>query len=105
MDSPGGPVVKTSPSNAGSVGSIPDRGVKIPHALRLNYQNINQKPYHNKLNKDRKNGPHEKKIFKKIKINKRLIAKMKDECVSRKDDNENSGTACRKMCCNFSHLK
>ena len=60
MDSPGGPVVKTSPSNAGSVGSIPDRGVKIPHALRLNYQNINQKPYHNKLNKDRK-----KKILKK----------------------------------------
>ena len=31
-DFPGGPVVKTSPSNAGSVGSIPGLGAKIPHA-------------------------------------------------------------------------
>ena len=29
---PGGPVVKNPPSNAGDVGSIPDRGTKIPHA-------------------------------------------------------------------------
>ena len=28
----GGPEVKSSPSNAGDVGSIPDRGTKIPHA-------------------------------------------------------------------------
>ena len=27
-----GPVVKTSPSNAGDVGSIPDQGADIPHA-------------------------------------------------------------------------
>ena len=32
-DSPGGPVVNTSPSSAGHVGSIPGRGAKIPHAL------------------------------------------------------------------------
>ena len=32
-DFPGGPVVKTSPSNAGDVGSIPGQGTKIPHAL------------------------------------------------------------------------
>ena len=31
-DFPGGPVVKTSPSHAGGVGSIPGRGAKIPHA-------------------------------------------------------------------------
>ena len=31
-DFPGGPVVKTSPSNTGSEGSIPGRGTKIPHA-------------------------------------------------------------------------
>ena len=31
---PGGPVVKTSPSNAGGVGSIPDQRAKIPHATR-----------------------------------------------------------------------
>ena len=32
-DFPGGPVVKTSPSNAESVGSIPGWGAKIQHAL------------------------------------------------------------------------
>ena len=31
-DFPGGPVVKTSPSNAGDAGSIPGPGAKIPHA-------------------------------------------------------------------------
>ena len=31
-DSPGGPVVKNPPSNAGDAGSIPGRGTKIPHA-------------------------------------------------------------------------
>ena len=33
-DFPGGPVVETSPSNAGGAGSIPGRGAKISHALR-----------------------------------------------------------------------
>ena len=32
-DFPGGPVVKTSPSNAGGAGSIPGRGAKIPRDL------------------------------------------------------------------------
>ena len=31
-DFPGGPVVMTSPSKAGGVGSIPGEGPKIPHA-------------------------------------------------------------------------
>ena len=31
-DFPGGPVVKTLPSSAVGMGSIPDRGAKIPHA-------------------------------------------------------------------------
>ena len=31
-DFPGGPVVKTSPSDAGGVGSISGQGAKIPHA-------------------------------------------------------------------------
>ena len=31
-DSPGGPVVKTPPSNARDGGSIPGRGTKIPRA-------------------------------------------------------------------------
>ena len=33
-DFPGRPVVKTSPSNAGGVGSIPGQGAKIPHTSR-----------------------------------------------------------------------
>ena len=51
-DFPGGSGVKTSPSNAGGVGSIPGRGAKIPHALWPKNQNIKQKQYYNKLNKD-----------------------------------------------------
>ena len=32
-DFPGGPVVKNPYGNAGYVGSIPDGGTKIPHAV------------------------------------------------------------------------
>ena len=61
-DFPGGPVVKTSPSNAGSAGLIPGQGAKILHALRPKNQNIKQKQYCNKFNKDlKKNAPHPKK--------------------------------------------
>ena len=60
-DFPGGPVVKTPPSSAGGVGSIPGRGAKISHASRPKNQNIKQKQYCNKFNKDFKNGPHQKK--------------------------------------------
>ena len=42
-------------------GSIPGWGTKIPHALRPKHQNIKLKQYRNKLNKDFKNGPHQKK--------------------------------------------
>ena len=59
-DFPDGPVVKTSPSNAGSAGLIPGRGAKIPHALRPENQNIKQMQYGNKFNKDFTNGPHQK---------------------------------------------
>ena len=66
-DFPGGPVVKTSPSNAGGAGSILGLRAKIPHALRPKNQNMKQKQYCNKFNKDFKNGPHQKKILKKKK--------------------------------------
>ena len=45
-------MVETLPSNAGGAGSIPGRGDKIPHALWLKNQNIKQKQYCNKFNKD-----------------------------------------------------
>ena len=61
-DFPGGPVVKTSPSNAGGAGSIPGWGAKVPYASWTKNQNIKQKQY---CNKDLKNDPHQKKIFKK----------------------------------------
>ena len=57
---PGRPVVKTLPSNAEGVGSIPGRGAKIPHASGPKNQNIKQKQYCNKFNKDFK-----KKLKKK----------------------------------------
>ena len=60
-----GPVVKTSRSNAGDVGLISGLEIKIPHGLQPQNQNINQKQYCNKFNKDFKNGPH--KTLKKKK--------------------------------------
>ena len=51
-DFPGGPVVKTSPSNAGGAGSIPGPRAKIPRASQPKNQNIKQKQYCNKFNKD-----------------------------------------------------
>ena len=66
-DFPGCPVVKISPSNARGVGSIPGWGAKIPCALWSKNQNIKQKQYCNKFNKDFKSGPYqEKKSWKKI---------------------------------------
>ena len=59
-------MVKTSPSRAGGAGSIPGRGAKIPHASWPRNQNIKQKQYCNKFNKDSKNGPHQKKSLKKM---------------------------------------
>ena len=32
-DFPGGLVVKNPPSSVGDMGSIPDQGIKIPHAM------------------------------------------------------------------------
>ena len=58
-------MVKTLPSNAGGVGSIPGQGPKIPQASQLKKQNVKQKQC-NKFNKDFKNGPY-KKILKEKK--------------------------------------
>ena len=61
-DFPGGPVVKTSPSNAGGTGLIPSWGAKIPLASQPNNQNIKRKQYCKKFNEDFKNGPHQKNL-------------------------------------------
>ena len=54
-------MVKTSPSSAVGACSIPGWGIKIPHASWPKNQNIKQKQYCDKFNKDFKNGPHQKK--------------------------------------------
>ena len=61
----GDPVVKTLPSNARDSSSIPGWGANIPHASRMKNQSIKQKRY-KKLNKDFKNGPHQKIFLKKV---------------------------------------
>ena len=72
-DFPGGPVVKTSPSDARGTGSIPGQGARSPYALRPEDQNIKQKQYSNKFNKDFKNGPHQRKYKKKKKRKERSL--------------------------------
>ena len=51
-DFPGGPVVKSPPANAEDSGSIPGQGAKIPHAWQPKDQNIKQKQYCSKFNKE-----------------------------------------------------
>ena len=48
-------MLKTSPPGAGGMGSIPVGGANIPRALRPRNQNIKQKQYCNKFNKNLKN--------------------------------------------------
>ena len=48
-------MVKTSLSDAEGAVSIPGWGAKIPHVSRPKKQNIKQKRYYNKFNKDFKN--------------------------------------------------
>ena len=57
-DFPADPVIKSSLSNAGSVGSIPGQGDETPHASGPKSQNIKQKQSCNMFNKLFKNGPH-----------------------------------------------
>ena len=56
-DFPGGQMVKTSPFNTGTAGSIPGQRAKMPNAFQPEYQNIKQKQYCNKFNKDFKDDP------------------------------------------------
>ena len=49
-------MVKTSPSNTGGASSIPGGGAKMPCASQPINQNIKEKQYCNKFNKDFFNG-------------------------------------------------
>ena len=58
-------MVKTLPSNPRGAGSTPGRGAKISQAAWPKIQNIRQKQYFNRFNKDFSNDPLKKKIFRK----------------------------------------
>ena len=58
-------MVKISPPNARSAGSILGWGAEIPHALGPKIQNIKQKQYCNKFYKDLKLAHIKNKILKK----------------------------------------
>ena len=58
-------MVKTLLSSAGCVDSVPAWGAKMLHPSPPKNQNIKQKQYYIKFNKDFKNGSHKKKILKK----------------------------------------
>ena len=62
---PGGPAVKTLSSGVVGSSLIPCGGSKIPNALQSKHQNIKQKQYCKKFNKDFKNGPRQKYLLKK----------------------------------------
>lgn len=66
---PGGPVVRTSPSNVGGAGSMPGQEAKIPTCLVAPKpkKNIKQKQCCHKFNKDLKNGSHQKKFILNMK--------------------------------------
>ena len=55
---PWGPVGKISSSNAGGSDLNPDQEAKTLHASQPRNQNIKQKQYCSKFNKDFKSGPH-----------------------------------------------
>ena len=61
-------MVKTLPSSAEGTRSIPGRGTKIPNALGPESQNIKQKQYCNKFNKDKKKKKNQIKNLSNQKI-------------------------------------
>ena len=75
-------MVKTPPSKAGGECLIPGWGAKIANASWPKNQNIKQKQYSNKFNKDFKNGPQQKNLYKKTRkdtVIRRGLGKMAEE--------------------------
>ena len=62
QDFPGGPVVRTLPSNKGGAGLISGWGIKILHTAGSKKQNKKLTQYCNKLSKDFVYGPHQKNL-------------------------------------------
>lgn len=63
----GGPAVKTSPCNEEGGGTISGWEAEIPHASwPKKPKHKQQRKYCNKFNRNFKNGPQQKKCFKKV---------------------------------------
>ena len=78
-------MVKTSPSTAGGVGSIPGWGAKIPQALQpKKSKHKKKKQYCDEFNKDFKHGPHQKYIFLKSAMWYVELNPRKEEDINRK---------------------
>ena len=62
---PGGPLIKTLSSNAARLGLIPvgELGSHMTHRQKIPPKTTKQKYYCNQLNRDCKNGPHQKQIL------------------------------------------
>ena len=73
-DFPGHPVVRTSPSIAAGVGSIPGRAAEIAHVSGPKNQNRKQKQYCNKFNNNFKKGAHLKRILRRVRREKEGLA-------------------------------
>ena len=80
------PGARSSPSNAGSVGSIPSSGPKIPHASQPKNQNTKHKQYCNKFNKDLK------KLFWVMGKGSKCL-KGKNKGCRRRSENQRQGSA------------
>ena len=63
-DFPGCPVVRTSPFNAGSTGSVPGWAAKLPRAAQSKTPNMKQNVVTNTI-KTLKNGPNPKNLLRK----------------------------------------
>ena len=78
-------MVKILPSKAGGTLRIPGQGTKIQHALGPKNQNIKQKQYCNKFNKDFKKGSTSKTLKKKTKKKKKGNMKSRYSCVTSRE--------------------
>ena len=71
-------MVKTLPSKAVGMGSLPGQGAKMPHGQKQKQKNTKHEQYCNKFNKEFKNGPYQKRKLKKEFVNSTAVSQRFD---------------------------
>ena len=75
-------MVKTLPSKAVGMDSLPGQGAKMPHGQKKtkkkHKKNTKQEQYCNKFNKEFKNGPYQKRKLKKEFVNSTAVSQRYD---------------------------